>query len=90
MTTRPSEILNLGKGTLSSGAEADVCVFDPNEKWLVKEDGFFSRSRNSPWIGQDLTGKVQATFVKGKQVYDGKNILNPEFSDEILAIPGNS
>lgn len=88
MTARPAEVLKLGKGTLSEGVEADICLFDPEEIWIVHENGFFSRSKNSPWIGEELPGKVKKTFVDGQLVYDGENILAPDGT--ILARPGKS
>ncbi len=90
MTCKPSEILNLDKGTLSEGSEADICVFDPLESWIVHENGFFSRSKNSPWIGEELRGKVKKTFVKGNLVFNGEYILSPQDEHTILARPGES
>lgn len=90
MTARGSDILNLGKGTLSEGVEADICIFDPDETWIVHEDGFFSRSKNSPWIGEELRGKVKKTFVKGNLVFDGQHIVDPNDEHRILAVPGES
>lgn len=75
LTSRPADILNLDKGTLSEGADADLILFDPNEAWTPTEKGFHSKSANSPWIGRQLKGKVKSTYVAGRQVYDGANIL---------------
>lgn len=75
LTCRPAEILNLPKGTLSAGADADVILFDPEEKWTPQLKGFFSKSTNSPWIGRELKGKVKKTFVGGRLVFDGTSIL---------------
>ena len=58
-------------GTLSSGANADICIFNPDEEWVVDAQQFFSKSRNCPWHGHTLKGKVKATYVGGKQVFDG-------------------
>jgi len=74
MTAEPARLLGLDAGTLSPGAPADICVFDPGESWEVRADRFFSRSSNSPWLGQSLTGRVRHTFVAGKQVFDGLQV----------------
>ncbi|MDP4643643.1 MAG: dihydroorotase [Opitutales bacterium] len=74
MTHKGAELCKLDAGTLSDGAPADICLFDPDESWTVDADKFFSKSRNCPWHGQTLKGKVKATFVNGKQIFDGQSI----------------
>ena len=85
-----SEILSLGKGTLSAGVDADVIIFDPDKKWVLRKNLIFSKSKNSPWIDKELIGKVTKTLVKGRVIYDGENILNPENESDIIASPGCS
>ena len=70
MTVNPARLYRLPAGTLSQGAPADVTVFDPDEEWTV-EDRFYSKSNNSPFIGQRLTGKVKYTVCGGRVVYEG-------------------
>ena len=73
MTQRPADLLRLPAGTLTPGAPADVCLFDPAEKWRYDSGAGFSKSSNSPWHGQTLTGRVKATVVEGRVVFaDGK------------------
>lgn len=74
MTHKGAELCKLEAGTLSTGANADICLFDPDEEWVVDPDKFFSKSRNCPWNGKTLKGKVKATIVGGKQVFDGTQI----------------
>jgi aspartate carbamoyltransferase catalytic subunit len=66
-------ILGLPAGTLAAGAAADVCLFDPDEKWTYDAKAGFSKSSNSPWHGQTLTGRVKTTIVDGatRQVLAG-------------------
>jgi dihydroorotase len=71
MTHKGAELCKLDAGTLSAGANADICLFDPEEEWTVDAEKFFSKSRNCPWHGKTLKGKVKATYVGGKQVFDG-------------------
>lgn len=74
MTRKPAELLGLEAGTLSVGSAADICLFDPNEKWTYDARAGFSKSSNSPWDGEELKGRVKTTLVKGKVVYDGKKV----------------
>jgi len=74
MTHKGAELCKLDAGTLSVGAPADICLFDPDEEWTVDANQFFSKSRNCPWHGRTLKGKVRATYVGGKQVFDGTSI----------------
>jgi dihydroorotase len=74
MTHKGAKLCQLDAGTLSAGAVADICLFDPDEAWTVDAKKFFSKSRNCPWHGKTLKGKVKATFVAGTQVYDGNVI----------------
>ena len=68
MATSPAQLLGIEAGTLQIGARADVCVFDPSEKWFLTSETIQSKSKNSPWIGQTMQGRVKATFVAGKNV----------------------
>jgi dihydroorotase len=70
MTRRAAEILKLPAGTLAAGAPGDVCIFAPDETWTYDAAKGFSKSRNSPWHGQKLTGRVKATVVGGKVVFE--------------------
>jgi dihydroorotase len=75
MTRRPANVLGLPAGTLAVGAAADICLFDPKEKWRYDAKAGFSKSSNSPWHGQMLTGRVKTTIVDGRVVFsDGKII----------------
>ncbi len=74
MTRKPAAIVGLDVGTLAEGAAADICLFDPNEKWTYDAKAGFSKSANSPWHGKELKGRVKTTIVDGKIVYDGKTI----------------
>lgn len=72
LSTSPAGILGLeGQGgPVIEGAPANLTVFDPSREWTVHPDGFFSKSRNSPWNGKALTGKVLHTVSRGKHVFD--------------------
>ncbi len=68
-TVNPARLLNLNKGTLSVGADADVTVFDLDEEWIFQAADSASKSRNSPFSGWKLKGKVAATIVNGKVIW---------------------
>lgn len=70
MTVNPARFYGLDAGTLRAGAPADLVVFDEREKWTVEEDKFRSKSRNSPFIGMELYGKVYCTICGGNVVYE--------------------
>jgi dihydroorotase len=74
LSSTPAKILNLpNKGTLKPGADADVIVVDPKAEWVVDPAKFASKSRNTPFGGWKLHGKVICTIVGGKAVVrDGK------------------
>lgn len=71
LTTNPAKLYNLDIG-LMEGKKADLVIFDPDEKWTVS--GFHSKSSNSPFLGQDLYGKVKYTICKGNLIYEDNNI----------------
>ncbi|PQV64277.1 dihydroorotase [Abditibacterium utsteinense] len=69
MTTAPARLLGLDAGTLQVGRRADVCIFAPEEEWILSEETIDSKSKNTPWLGQTMKGRVKATFVDGKQIH---------------------
>jgi len=65
MSLNPAKILGIPKGTLAIGADADITVVDPDAKWTVAANDFYSKSKNSPYIGWELFGRAAAVFVGG-------------------------
>jgi dihydroorotase len=70
MTNIPSDYFGLGRGTLKEGAPADVTVIDPERKWTVRKAEFQSKSRNTPFEGQELKGRAVFTIVGGEIRHD--------------------
>jgi dihydroorotase len=66
----PSKILGLSqKGHISEGADADIVVFDPGKKYVIDEEFFVSKGKNSCFLGFEVYGIVKYTVVGGKVVY---------------------
>ena len=68
MTIAPARVLGLEGGNLSIGARSDVTVFDANEEWTLDVAAIQSKSKNSPWLGKTMKGRVKATFVGGVKI----------------------
>ena len=72
MSTAPARILGIPAGTLRVGAAADVVLFHPEERWTVDPERLHGKSRNTPFKGMALRGRVKLTFSRGRLVYDGR------------------
>lgn len=70
LTAVPAAILGRPVGRLAVGDQADVCIFDLNQQWTVSPDCWLSQGRNTPFMGQRLTGWVRYTLVNGRVVYE--------------------
>jgi dihydroorotase len=69
-TAGPARCFDLrGRGSLARGSVADVTIFDPKKKWMFEAAKSLSKSRNTPFDGWQLQGKVVATIVGGAMVY---------------------
>jgi dihydroorotase len=72
MSTRPAAILNLKKGTLQEGADADITIIDPKAEWTIDVSQFHSKSRNCPFGGWKVHGRVKTTICAGAVKYEHK------------------
>lgn len=67
MTINPAKLYNLDSGYIEEGKSADLVIFDIDEEWIVED--FSSKSKNSPFIGEKLPGKIYYTICNGEIVY---------------------
>ena len=66
MTVNPRRILNLPQPEIKENAEANLTFFQPDATWVYDENNIRSKSKNSPFIGMGLKGKVLGTYHKGQ------------------------
>jgi dihydroorotase len=70
ITAGPADILGLPLGRLSVGSQADICVFDPEARWVLSVDNLVSQGHNTPFLGTELKGRVSWTLLSGRIVYE--------------------
>lgn len=70
MSLNPAKILGIPAGTLAVGANADIALIDTNEEWTVDVEKLHGKSKNTPFKGMTLTGKVKMTILGGKVVFE--------------------
>lgn len=70
LTHKPAQALGLaGRGTLAKGAPADVMVFDPAERWTFRAADSRSKSKNTPFDGWEMQGRVALTISEGRVTF---------------------
>jgi dihydroorotase len=66
ITVSPARVIGIDKGTLTRGKQGDVTIIDPNAEWQIDVNNFLSKSRNCPYHGWKIHGKVEKTIVGGE------------------------
>ncbi|MEI6306024.1 MAG: dihydroorotase [Deltaproteobacteria bacterium] len=69
MSTNPSNILTLNRGSLRAGSVADIAIIDPAVEWTVEAAKLASKSKNSPFLGWSMKGAAACTILGGKVVF---------------------
>ncbi len=78
LTCNPAQVFHLDAGRLVRGAPGDVVIFDPERRWTYDPAKGYSKSRNSPWAGQEMQGRIETTLVAGVVVYHvDRGVLHP-------------
>lgn len=72
MSYLPSKFYHLNTGILKEGAPADIILFDDQEEYTYQEEEIVSKSKNSPFIGKKLYGRIDYTICDGKIIYERK------------------
>ena len=70
MSVNPAKILGIPAGTLAVGANADIALIDLNEEWTVDPGKLHGKSKNTPFKGMTLTGRVKKTVLGGRLVFE--------------------
>ncbi len=70
MSVNPAKILGIEAGSLAVGSSADIALVDLNEQWTVDVDSLHGKSKNTPFKGMTLTGRVKKTLLNGKVVFE--------------------
>lgn len=70
LSLNPAQRLGLPSGRLTAGAPADLVLFDPDAPFVLDRFALLSKSKNTPFDGARMQGRVLATFVGGQPVYE--------------------
>ncbi|MBI5810979.1 MAG: dihydroorotase [Deltaproteobacteria bacterium] len=70
MTVGPAKAMGLDRGVIKVGASADMAIIDLKKDWIVEPARLKSKSKNTPFAGMRLPGRVVKTIVNGRVVYD--------------------
>jgi len=84
MTVKPAKVMGAPWGTLDKGASADFALIKVGEKYRFEERHLRSKSANCPWLGEEFSARIAATFFAGECVF-----ANPDvFPNGLAAKPG--
>jgi dihydroorotase len=62
--------LGISAGQITPGAPADLCLFDPDQEWVVTPATLKSQGKNTPFLGHPMQGKVSHTLVDGYIIHE--------------------
>jgi len=69
LTCGPARILGLPAGTLAAGAAADICIFNPEQLWMLDGSSMHSQGHNTPFAGWEMKGRAVHTILGGRLVH---------------------
>ena len=87
LSYNPAKLFGLypRKGVLQPGSDADIVLFDPKKKWVIRKENLLYRNRHSPFIGKKVTGSVEITILRGKIIYRSGEIMAPPGTGTFLS-----
>ncbi len=68
-TAGPARVMGIDRGVLAEGNRADITVFDPRVEWFYRKEEILSKSKNSPFVGRKMKGRVTGTICNGRIVF---------------------
>jgi len=76
MCSGPAGLAGLAgkKGAIAAGCDADLVIFDPEKRFRVEPSQLYHRNKLTPYAGQELTGAVEATFLRGQLIFENGTI----------------
>lgn len=69
ITVNPAKIMNLSAGRIEQGEPADLVLWNPKPVYPIDKNRFISKSKNTPFHGMEVKGRVEKTFLGGRVVY---------------------
>ena len=72
------------KGKLAPGYDADIIVWDPDEKFQITKEEIFHRHKETPYLGREVLGKIHGTYLRGTAVWDSGEVSQKPFGKLIL------
>ena len=85
LTNAPAKLLGLEAGRLARGQKADLVIFNPDESWKVIGDAFKSKSKNSPFDGRPVQGRVFRTVIDGRTVFEYESAASAKMAHRAAA-----
>lgn len=70
LSYNPAKIVGIDRGNIEPGKVADIVIFNPKKSYTIDKNKFVSKGRNTPFHGRKVTGKVSATLVDGRVIYE--------------------
>jgi allantoinase len=76
LTSGPAEFIHANKGEIKVGNDADLTIWDPDKKEIVRREDILFRHKISPYIGEELFGTIRQTIVNGETVFQEGRVIN--------------
>jgi allantoinase len=86
LCANPAEQVSLQtqKGALAAGNDADIVIWNPDQQFIVDAEELHHRHKITPYQGEELSGVVQKTFLRGRKIYDGGHFLGAPLGHLLL------